>query len=178
MFLEDKDQRGDLAVVFGIENWRDPLTKAVSLYREGLIPKLLFTGGINKKSSEPEAENMYEEALRLGLPKEDLYLENQATSTLENVLFANKLIEEKIGWDKISTVCGVMVNVHARRALMTMKKVFPPGTKLKACPYVYSGFPYPDKAEDWPKFERAVVIVNRELKKIETYLAKGDLAEI
>jgi hypothetical protein len=91
------------------------------------------------------------------------------------VLFAKKLIEEKIGWDKIRTVCGVMVNVHARRALMTMRKHFPSNIILKACPYVYTKYEFAD-AENWPKFERARQVVESELKKIETYLAKGDIA--
>lgn len=174
LFLEDGDQRGDLALVFGNRYWRDPLAKGIELYKKGLVPKILFSGGVNDSTGEQEAENMYAEALKLGLPKEDLYLENQATSTLENVLFAKKLIEEKIGWDKVKTVCGVMVNAHARRALMTMKKHFPPNVVLKACPYVFSGLPV--TKDNWPEFERARKLVERELNKIETYLAKGDIA--
>ena len=96
LFLEDKNQKGDLAIVFGIRDWRDPLEKAIELYKTKNVNKLLFTGGVNRGSMQHEALNMYEEALRLGIPKIDLLLEDKATNTLENVIFSKKLLEEKI----------------------------------------------------------------------------------
>ena len=44
-----------------------------------------------------EAECMRRELIRLGIPKERIWIEDQASSTKENLQFAMALIEEKVG---------------------------------------------------------------------------------
>ena len=174
LLLEDEDQRGDIAVVFGISEWIHAVNKAAALYEEGKVAKLLFTGGRNRGTGEHEARNMYREALARGIPNADLFCEDRATNTLENVRYANMLIESDIGWDNISVVCGVMANAHARRALMTLRRHLPPYVAVKACPYVY---PKHDLSA-WENDEAVRLWIEREYSKIGSYLAKGDIAPI
>lgn len=176
LFLEDEDQSGDIAFVFGLQDWKDPIAKALELYFAGKVEKLVLTGGNNRVSGEPEAENMYQFALEKGAKPEDLLVENQANNTLENVIFSKALVEKELGWENIQTVCGVMVNVAARRCLMTMKKHLPGHVTLKACPYIYRR--YGIGKNDWHKYPQAREFVGRQLQKIKDYLAKGDIAEL
>lgn len=137
LFLEDRDQIGDIAIALGIKNWWNPLNKAIKLYEPGSVKKILFTGGINRISGEYEAQSMYKEAVKRGLPEEDLLLEDGASNTLENVLFSKKVLEEKGLLKNIKSVCAIMANIHARRVMMTFKQNFPSDIKVKACPYLY-----------------------------------------
>ena len=176
LFLEDQDQKGDVAMVFGIRDWVDPLEKALELYQTQKVPLILFTGGKNRNSGEEEARNMYNEALRRGIPAGNLLLEDQANNTLENVLFSRKIIEEKGLLQDIRTVCAVMANVHARRALMTLKGNFPKNLTFRSCPYIYKRFGI--SKDNWMNSELGNRVVHDELNKIKTYLAKGDIEEI
>lgn len=129
LFLEDKEQSGDIAIAFGIKDWQNPLNKAMELYEKGSVNKILFTGGVNRVSGEQEAISMYEEAIKRGIQKEDLLLESGASNTLENVLFSKKVLEKTGELFKIKRICAVMANIHARRVLMTFKKHFPENLK-------------------------------------------------
>ena len=176
LFLEDQNQSGDIAIVFGIEYWNNPLEKAVELYKKGLVKKILFTGGVNRLSGKEEGVSMYQGALEKGIPEEDLFMEDKAANTLENVIFSRKLLEEKDILKDIQVVCAVMVNAHARRVLMTFKKNFPSEIIIKACPYVYA--PYDWAKDNWVNNPKARELVESEMLKIETYVAKGDIAEL
>lgn len=176
LFLEDQDQKGDIAIVFGIRDWTDPLEKAIDLYNSKAVSRLLFSGGINRNSGDHEARNMYEEALKRGIPERDLLLEDQASNTLENIVFSRKILEDKNLLNDIHVVCAVMANVHARRAMMTLKKNMPSNMILKACPYFYKRFGI--TKENWMDSEIGNKAVKSELEKINIYLTRGDIAEI
>lgn len=48
IFLEDSDVRGDIAFVFGTWNsWKISILKVALLYKKGLVPKILVSGGMN-----------------------------------------------------------------------------------------------------------------------------------
>lgn len=64
---------------------------AVELYREGIAPKLVFTGGVG--AAEPsEAEASARLAEQLGVPREAMVLEDRSTSTEENARYAAALV--------------------------------------------------------------------------------------
>ena len=48
IFLDDVEPKGDIAFVFGTWNaWKPSVEKAVELYKKGLVPKMIFSGGVN-----------------------------------------------------------------------------------------------------------------------------------
>lgn len=64
---------------------------AVSLWRQGAAPRLVFTGGVGTfPPSEARAAGDY--ALSLGVPADALVLEERSTSTEENARFAADLL--------------------------------------------------------------------------------------
>nr|WP_211193771.1 YdcF family protein [Pyxidicoccus fallax] len=67
--------------------------KAVELYRRGLAPRLVFSGGVGVNPPS-EARVMLALATRLGVPAEACVLEEESHSTEENARFAAKLLRE------------------------------------------------------------------------------------
>ena len=177
IFLNNEDLRGDIAFVFGTWNaWRGSVEKAVELYQAGLVPKIIFSGGINKKTGITEGPAMAEEAVKLGVPRENILIEDGSTNTLENVLFSLTLMGKEIGLQNIHAIIGVVKNYHARRALMTLRRHVPMHVLLKAAAYTSDYYPF--TKENWLQSDLGKEKVLEELRKIEVYLAKGDLAEL
>ena len=59
IFLDNVDLKGDIAVVFGTWNaWKGSGEKAAELYKKQLVPKMIFSGGINKKTGIVEGSAM------------------------------------------------------------------------------------------------------------------------
>ena len=65
--------------------------KAVELYREGVAPRLVFSGGVGDNPPS-EAQVMRALAVRLGVPSEACMLEEQSHSTEQNTRFSAELL--------------------------------------------------------------------------------------
>lgn len=177
IFLNDEEQSGDVAFVFGTyKALEKSVEQTVELYRNKLVPKIIFTGGVNGESKFIESEEMRKLAIRSGIKSDDILIENQSTNTLENVLFALPILEKEIGLHKIKTLTAVVKNYHSRRALMTLKKHLPKHIKLKASAYDSENDRF--SKDVWFKSEKGTQKILGEIEKIQTYLNKGDLAEI
>jgi uncharacterized SAM-binding protein YcdF (DUF218 family) len=65
--------------------------KAVALYHQGLVPRLLFSGGVGVNPPS-EAHVMRALAVRLGVPEEVCLLEEQSHSTEQNARFSAEVL--------------------------------------------------------------------------------------
>ena len=96
--LNQEPKKADCIVGFGNFN-TDIARRAAELYREGLAPKILFTGGLGRNTEgllpEPEAVRFAQVAMEWGVPKEDIILEDKSTNTKENILFTREKLEEQ-----------------------------------------------------------------------------------
>lgn len=177
IFLSDKIEYADIALVFGIwDHWKDSVKKAVELYKDGKVTMVLLSHGVNPSTQINEGDMMEKEALRLGIPRDKLLLENKASNTLENVLFSQNILDQQIGLGKINSLVAVCANFHARRVYMTLKKHMPRHIKIKISPYDPS-FINITKG-NWSETEEGRKLVNGEVEKISQYVAKGDIAEL
>ncbi len=174
LVLEDADPTGDVAIVFGVNRFWRPADRAIELYASWKIPKIIFSGGLNKYNGVNEAKLMAQYANDHGVPETDILIDDQSNNTLENVLNAKKLIDETVGLDQVKTIVGICLEFHSRRAAMTLKKHFPEGTIIKMAPYAFSDV----NRDNWTESEKWRTKVYEEVDKIETYLAKGDIAEL
>ena len=102
------DERGEPG-----DSLRARTLHAVSLYKRGLAPKILCTGGIG---DYPPSEAAAAAALARahGVPAADLFLEEQSTSTRENDLYAAKICREQ-GWGEVIVVSDPYHLWRARR---------------------------------------------------------------
>ena len=95
--LHQEPAKADCIVGFGNFN-TDIARRAAELYRAGLAPKILFTGGLGRNTAgllpEPEAVRFAKVAMECGVPEYDIILEDRSTNTKENILFTRAKLEE------------------------------------------------------------------------------------
>ena len=86
----------DLLLVLGSNDERVGVY-AAELYRQGLAPKVLFSGGAGRFTEGlrgTEAERFAAAAEAAGLPPEAILLETRSTNTGENVRFSREILQE------------------------------------------------------------------------------------
>jgi len=106
---------------------RQRVQKGVQLWKQGLASYILFTGGRADKRVFDLAgsERMSLEAIRLGVPKNKIIIENDSKDTRQNVLNATSILKEK-NWDRLILVTN---DFHMKRVMFLFNrnglKVFP-----------------------------------------------------
>ena len=95
------------------------VTKAISLYKKGIVEKIVFSGGIDIRFNRSVAEMMAERALALGIGKDEYILEERSVSTVGNAYYIKPILE-KNGWTKVLIITS---EYHVARANMVFQKV-------------------------------------------------------
>ncbi|MFB6363290.1 vancomycin high temperature exclusion protein [Paenibacillus elgii] len=112
----------DVGIVLGAALWqttpspalKERLDRAVELYQAGVIPRIIVSGGYDRADSLlTEAEGMRNYLVEKGVSSASIYLENEARSTLQNMLFSQKIMQDH-GW---TSAVIVTHRYHAVRAL-------------------------------------------------------------
>lgn len=140
--ISDQPQRVDAIVVFGggvgetgradsssIERAR----YAAELYSQGFAGKIIFSSGYIHTYND--ADSMRLIALSMGVKKSDTELEQNASSTYENVVFSKELLDK----EKIRSVLLVSSPYNMRRAALVFKK-YGGGVKVFYTPVPHSAF--------------------------------------
>lgn len=93
----------DVGIVLGASMWGDApspglkerLEEAKRLYESGQVLRLIVSGGLDDPSFRyTEAEGMQRYLIQHGIPEEHILLENEATSTYENLLLSQQIMNE------------------------------------------------------------------------------------
>lgn len=100
--------------------------KVVELYKDGLAPYIIFTGG--NTGAGCESEVMAELAEKMGVPREKIILETKATDTITNARYSVEIMK-KYGWKKAILVSNPY---HLRRAKWLFEAN--PGIKVELAP--------------------------------------------
>lgn len=102
---------------------------AIDLFHKGYAPFLLFSGGVVQRNEAldvfwdlPEADYFARCAMARGVPAEHILVENRATNTGENFLFARDLLRRK-GLDFEAFIL-VQKPFMERRVLATAQKLW------------------------------------------------------
>ena len=98
---------------------QERVSKAVSLFRDGVAPRVIISSGF--VFTLREAEVMKAIAVDNGVPADAIILEERAANTFENVQFTSEILRN-MGWRRIALVSSPY---HMRRATMTWHKVAP-----------------------------------------------------
>ncbi|PIR53779.1 hypothetical protein COU75_04340 [Candidatus Peregrinibacteria bacterium CG10_big_fil_rev_8_21_14_0_10_42_8] len=85
------------------------VTTAADLYQSGGIQKIFLSGGKGDEHKESEAHVMRKVALLHGVDPEDIFLEEMATSTIENILYTTPLLKD------CDSVVGISDRYHLAR---------------------------------------------------------------
>jgi uncharacterized SAM-binding protein YcdF (DUF218 family) len=163
-------EKTDVILVLGSHDLR-VADRGAELYLQGWAPILIFSGGLGNVTKgiwkDPEADRFARIALDKGVPAEAIFIENQSTNTGENILFTQKLLQDK-GLDPQRFLL-VQKPYMERRSYATFKKHWPDKELIVTSPQI--GFEeYPN--EEIP-LERVINIMVGDLQRIRIYPAKG-----
>ena len=148
----------------------DRFRKAVSLYKQGKAPKIVFSGNITDYDygSFPFAE-VLPRMLEEGVPEEDIIHEDKSLNTREQAVEVVRMAQER-GWKKLILVAS---HEHQYRAYLTfLREVLDSKSGIT----LYNA---PARNLDWfvdkgwgTRFER----LEAEILRIEKYTEMGHLA--
>lgn len=170
LFVEDELTPADLIIVFGGKRL-ERAEKAAELYKAGLAPRLLITGGDKRGLGVCEAERLRDRAVELGVPLEAIMLESDSVNTLENVRMSVAVTEEAIGWRNLSHVILVSAPYHLRRVKRALAHYIPRSVRISCCPDSRTDI----TRENWWHTAEGRHMVYRELEKVRTYAGQGEL---
>ncbi len=145
--------------------------RVAQLYLEGWAPLVIMSGGLGNFTqeiwTESEADKFAKIAIEKGVPAEAILIENKSTNTGENILFTQKLLEEK----QLNPQSFIVVQkpYMERRSYATFKKHWPDKKLLVTSPQI-SFETYP--TEEIP-LERVIHIMVGDLQRIKCYPEKG-----
>jgi len=111
----------DAAVVLGAAVWttnvspvfRERINHAISLYKNGQVRKLIFTGGQGNPGEPTESSAARDYALQSGVPASDILIEEKSHTTYENIVYAKQLADTH----GIKNVLIVSDPLHMKRAM-------------------------------------------------------------
>lgn len=169
-----QEGRADLGFLFGTRHGVEEFCKAAhALWRRGMFPRLLISGGATGGEARPEAEIIAERLLQLGMPHEALILETAATNTGENVILSRQKVEQTVGLGSVRSLLVIGKVCSMRRYLMTLERHWPQPRRF-ACAVNYFGV----ERECWHEHEEFRKRVLTEFEKIPEYLRLGFLREV
>lgn len=94
--------------------------KGIQAYKENTGSMLILSGGKGEDEKIAEGEAMKNYALQQGVPRENMIVENQSTTTQENLLFSKKLINQDGNRGNVLIVTN---RYHLLRALLLAKNL-------------------------------------------------------
>lgn len=152
-----------------------PALLAADMFNRGIAPYVVLTGGVNRYTSENEADAHHAILVSEGVPSDRIIVENRSTNTLENVTFALPLIQAKMDFTSVKSILVIAKWMHSRRALMTLKRHLQRPMRY----YAYTYEPEGITRGNWhsnPRAESANVMKN--WNNIPQYLEWGHLEEV
>lgn len=128
-------QKADAGIILGMAMWgeqpspglKERLDYGLKLFKEGKFSTIIVSGGLDKPGYKyTEAQGMRNYLVGQGVPEEAILLDNKSTSTYENLLFSQDIMQEKA----LSTAIIVTHSFHGRRALEIADELGYPDTQL------------------------------------------------
>lgn len=101
----------------------DRVTHTVQLYKLGIIKKVLVSGGSGRlmDTGEREADDIQKVMIMMGIPEEDIRVENVSRNTHESAMEVNKILLSQ--GDKPSDCLLITSAFHMRRSIACYRKV-------------------------------------------------------
>jgi len=165
LVTSDKPKNADVIVVLsGDKGTRTQY--AVTLYKQGYANKIIVSGGIvyNKISM---AQLMAQQAEELGVPSENIILEDQADSTFDNATFTKDILIK----NDFRSAIIVTSDYHTRRSKMIFNNVFK-SSNIKLT-YCASEGEYFNKEKWWVSNKSTMIVINEYIKFIGYALGKN-----
>jgi uncharacterized SAM-binding protein YcdF (DUF218 family) len=149
--------------------------RGAQLFLEGWAPLLILSGGLGAITrhlwTEPEADKFAAVAIRMGVPRDRILIENQSTNTGENVAFTRRLLQDrKLDLHKIIVVQKPYME---RRSYATFKKVWPELDVIVTSPQVSFDDYLARYTHEALSPDEVISIMVGDLQRIRLYPARG-----
>lgn len=163
-------QTVDCILVLGSNDVR-VAERGSELFLQGYAPFMVFSGGLGNFTKgnwdEAEADKFAKIAISMGVPSDNILVENQSTNTGENLRFTKRLFEEKGVHPQ--TFILVQKPFMERRSLATFEQEWPDKKVFVTSPQItLSEYPNGDIS-----FEALVNAMVGDLQRIKVYPEKG-----
>ena len=163
-------EKADCILVLGSHDTR-VAKRAAELYLEGWAPMIIFSGGLGNFTkdmwTETEADLFAGIAKKMGVPRENILIENKSTNTGENIRFNQQMLAQK-DLD-MKTFIVVQKPYMERRSYATFMQHWPNKKLVVTSPQIPLG-DYP--TEEIP-LERVINIMVGDLQRIKFYPEQG-----
>ena len=123
---KNEKKAADYGIVFGgISMIPFRVNKALELYNQGLIKKIILTGGIgyfNKDRLRTEAMKMKKYLLLNGVPDEDLIIESSSKTSYQNI---NNILKILKGNNELENKSFLLItsDFHLKRCMLMIEKL-------------------------------------------------------
>lgn len=171
---EEYTGTSDLALLLGGQpvECEPRASRAARLYLDGGVRFIMPTGGVLWDSplghmSEADQMKIYLE--RAGVPEDVIILENEATTTKENMLYGAIQMLRMPKGKEIRDITVVTSAFHMRRSMAIAENYLPRNYRLHAVP----AHPSFDSPEEWFLDEYRSLRVNNELKFMRRDILAG-----
>jgi uncharacterized SAM-binding protein YcdF (DUF218 family) len=149
--------------------------RGAQLFLEGWAPLLIFSGGLGSVTkkiwTEPEADQFAKIAVAMGVPKQNILIENRSTNTGENIQFTRELlVERQIDPGKFILVQKPYME---RRSFATFKKLWPEKHVCVTSPQVTFDEYLTGYANTELSIADVISIMLGDLQRIRIYPEKG-----
>lgn len=126
MSSKESDNLYDYAIIFGNGRNTKRLNKAIELYNNKIIKKIIVSGGIGYLSlnrRKTEAEFMKEYLLNNKIKNEDIILEDKSKDTKENIINTIKILNKDKNINK-KQILLISSNYHIKRCYLLFSKLY------------------------------------------------------
>lgn len=149
--------------------------RAIELYKDGQIKKILISGGIgyfNFKRGITEAEIMKRYFLEHGVLEDDILIEDKSRNTYENFLYSYKLLRDKFNLENMTFIL-ITSDFHMKRASGLFRHFFHKNS-LYICPVS-------DRWTDKPSWKNSISskrIIKQEALLLKYYIKHLKMEDI
>lgn len=170
--VNHKLQKSDCIIVLGSHDPR-VAERGAELFLQGWADLIVFSGGLGNLTkgewTETEADKFAKIAIKKGVPKDKILIENKSTNTGENIKFCFELLKSKGIQPKKMIL--VQKPYMERRTYATFMKQWP-GEKVEI--FVTSPkLSFEEYPNDEIPFDKVVTIMVGDLQRIKIYPEKG-----
>jgi uncharacterized SAM-binding protein YcdF (DUF218 family) len=137
--IRDDGVEGDIALLLGTKpEWvEERVLAAAELYRAGRVRYIVPSGGVEWDTNGEmlsEANHMKRILLAEGVPEEAIIMENEATTTKENMIYGALQINRKTKFYGTKRIIIVTSVNHMMRSMSLAKAFLPAFTEISAYP--------------------------------------------
>ena len=165
--VTDKKTTTEYAILLGTSpaNAIERSLGAAKLYNKGRIKYIVASGGVkweHNGKEQTEAEIMAQILKENGVPSDAIIIENEATTTRENMIYATLQINRKCKFHTVDEVMVITSLSHMKRSLALAKAFLP----RKVTAYGYPVF-QEESIGEWLSSNEGLNTVDQELRLLK-----------